>query len=191
MEFDYYDLRLGRNRAAQRTLATQLQGQAAPPLAVFGPLLGFPSDAVLVLSGAGAGLDPRHVAGVVGGDHHRLTATLRPAEAVAPEPGGVYVHNWFTIDGDAVDEFVRLSGEAWPDFEARFDTRIYGLFLAHETATDRADGARRLLLMTRYRDLGEWQVSRDPTTDAMAVFLRRRELTRVSLARACVVIPPG
>ena len=53
----------------------------------------------------------------------------------------------------------------------------------------RRDGARRLLLMTRYRDLGEWQVSRDPTSEAMKVFLRRRELTRVSLARACVLMP--
>ena len=43
--------------------------------------------------------------------------------------------------------------------------------------------------MTRYRDLGEWQVSRDPTSEAMKVFLRRRELTRVSLARACVLMP--
>jgi hypothetical protein len=45
--------------------------------------------------------------------------------------------------------------------------------------------------MTRYRDLGEWQVSRDPTSEAMQVFMRRRELTRVSLARACTVMPRG
>jgi hypothetical protein len=189
LAFDYYDLRLGRDRAAQRTLASQLQAAAAPPLAVFAPLLGFPSNALLVLNRGGEGTDPRQGAGVASGEHHRLTPTLRPTAATPPQPGGVYVHNWFTIDGTAVDEFVRLSGEAWPDFEARFETKIHGLFLAEETAADRADGARRLLLMTRYRDLGEWQVSRDPTTDAMAVFLRRRELTRASLARACLVMP--
>ena len=93
--------------------------------------------------------------------------------------------------GGAVDEFVRLSGEAWPDFERQFETKIYGLFLAAESDADRTEGARRLLLMTRYRDLGEWQVSRDPTSDAMQVFLRRRELTRISLARACTVMPRG
>jgi hypothetical protein len=43
--------------------------------------------------------------------------------------------------------------------------------------------------MTRYRDLGEWQASRDPSSAAMQVFARRRALTRVSLARACVVMP--
>lgn len=184
MEYDYFQLRLGRDRTAQKALADRLH--AAPDtVAVFAPLLGFASNEALVLTRAGAELDL---------DAHsvdRLTPTLRPTQDAPPEPGGIYVHNWFTIDGDAVDEFVRLSGEAWPDFERRFETRIYGLFLAKETETDRADGARRLLLMTRYRDLGEWQVSRDPTSDAMQVFLRRRELTRVSLARACIVMPRG
>ncbi|HEX5380321.1 MAG TPA: hypothetical protein VFW47_17215 [Phenylobacterium sp.] len=140
----------------------------------------------------GAGVDADAVLGapgVVSGDHHNLSPTLRPADGAAPPAGGTYVHNWFTIDGGAADEFVRLSGEAWPDFEARFETRIFGLFLAEESPQDRASGARRLLLMTQYRDLGEWQTSRDPTSDAMAVFLRRRELTRVSLARACLLMP--
>lgn len=182
MEYDYFQLRLGRERTAQKALADRLH--AAPEtVAVFAPLLGFASNEALVLARAGAKLDlPVH-------STDRLTPTLRPTQDVKPEPGGIYVHNWFTIDGEAVDEFVRLSGEAWPDFERRFETKIYGLFLAAESEADRADGARRLLLMTRYRDLGEWQVSRDPTSDAMQVFLRRRELTRVSLARACTVMP--
>ena len=141
--------------------------------------------AALVLARAGAKLElPAHSV-------DRLTPTLRPTQDAPPEIGGIYVHNWFTIDGDAAEEFVRLSGEAWPDFEARFETQIYGLFLAEASDADRRDGARRLLLMTRYRDLGEWQVSRDPTSEAMKVFLRRRELTRVSLARACVLMPIG
>jgi hypothetical protein len=184
LEYEYFQLRLGRERAAHKALADALYAKP-PVVAVFAPLLGFASNEALVLARAGAGLDlgPTQV--------DRLTPTLRPAGDVAPEPGGIYVHNWFTIDGGAVDEFVRLSGEAWPDFEARFDTKIYGLFLAAETEFDRADGARRLLLMTRYRDLGEWQTSRDPTSDAMAVFLRRRELTRVSLARSCLLMPRG
>ena len=184
MEYDYFQLRLGRERTAQKALADRLH--AAPDtVAVFAPLLGFASNEALVLARAGAKLDlPAHSV-------DRLTPTLRPTQDAPPERGGIYVHNWFTIDGDSVDEFVRLSGEAWPDFERRFETKIYGLFLAGESEVDRADGARRLLLMTRYRDLGEWQVSRDPTSDAMQVFLRRRELTRVSLARACTVIPRG
>lgn len=184
MEYDYFQLRLGRERTTQKALADRLHA-TSDVVAVFAPLLGFASNEALVLARAGVEL------GVPAETVDRLTPTLRPTQDVRPEPGGIYVHNWFTIDGEAVDEFVRLSGEAWPDFERRFETKIYGLFLAAESEADRADGARRLLLMTRYRDLGEWQVSRDPTSDAMQVFLRRRELTRVSLARACIVMPRG
>jgi hypothetical protein len=158
-------------------------------VAVFAPLLGFASDQALVLARAGADLSG--APGVLAAEAHRLAPTLRPTADAEPEPKGIYVHNWFTVDADAVDEFVALSAEAWPDFEARFDTRIYGLFLAAETEVDREAGRRRLLLMTNYRDLGEWQVSRDPTSAAKQVFLRRRELTRVSLARACTVKPRG
>ena len=186
MEYDYFQLTLGRERTAQKVLADHLYGSAGVQ-AVFAPLLGFASDQALVLAAAGARVS--FTPGVSASDRVRLTPTLRPIDEAPPQPGGIYVHNWFTIDGGAVDEFVRLSGEAWPDFEARFETKIFGLFLAEEDEADREAGARRLLLMTRYRDLGEWQVSRDPTTDAMAVFLRRRELTRVSLARACVLMP--
>lgn len=188
MEYDYFQVTLGRGRAAQRDLAAHLHGQAST-VAVFAPMLGFASDQALVLARGGATLEG--APGVVSAEHHRLTPTLRPTADVEPEAKGVYVHNWFTIDGGVVEEFVKLSGEAWPDFEDRFETKIYGLFLAAETDADRAAGQRRLLLMTNYRDLGEWQVSRDPTSAAMQVFLRRRELTRVSLARACTVIARG
>jgi len=184
VEYDYFQVRLGRERTAQKALADRLH--ALPDVtAMFAPLLGFASNEALVLARAGAEL------GFASHSVDRLAPTLRPTQDVAPEPGGIYVHNWFTIDGDTVDEFVRLSGEAWPDFERRFETKIYGLFLADESEADLAEGARRLLLMTRYRDLGEWQVSRDPTSNAMQVFMRRRELTRVSLARACTVMPRG
>ena len=125
MEYDYFQLRLGRERTAQKALADRLY--AMPDVtAVFAPLLGFASNEALVLARAGAEL------GFVSHSVDRLTPTLRPTQDVAPEPGGIYVHNWFTIDGDAVDEFVRLSGEAWLDFERRFETTIYGLFLAGE-----------------------------------------------------------
>lgn len=186
MDYEYFQVTLGRERAAQKTLADHLYARPETR-AVFAPLLGFASDQALVLTAAGG--DLAGAPGVLTSERHRLSPTLRPADDNRPMAGGIYVHNWFTIDGEAADEFVRLSGEAWPDFERRFETRIHGLFLAEESAADRSSGARRLLLMTRYRGLGEWQVSRDPTTDAMQVFLRRRELTRVSLARACVLMP--
>lgn len=191
MAYDYFSLTLGRERTVQKALADHLQARLGPELvAVFAPVLGFASNTALVLvKDADAAGTVASAPGLVASERHGLAPTLRPVDEAPPMPGGIYVHNWFTIDGDSVEEFVRLSGEAWPDFETRFEARIFGLFLADQSDADRAQGARRLLLMTRYRDLGEWQASRDPTSAAMQVFARRRQLTRVSLARACQLIP--
>jgi hypothetical protein len=191
LAYDYYDLHLSRERTAQKTLADHVYNALGDrAVAVFSGMLGFASNQALVLT---AGDAPAEVVlqgpGVASAQRHALTPTIRPQPGAKPTPGGVYVHNWFTIDASGFDEFVKLSGEAWPDFEARFDARIFGLFAAEATGDDLQQDQRRLLLMTRYRDLGEWQASRDPTTEAMKIFARRRELTRVSLARACVLVP--
>jgi hypothetical protein len=189
--YNYYELRVGRERNAQRALADQVYASGGTGvLGVFAPLLGYASNEALVLTDQRATSDAVLMgSGVAAAEWTRMSPTLRPHQNALPEPGGVYVHNWFTIDGAAFDEFVQLSGAAWPDFEARFDAKIFGLFAVEPQAAETAAGARRLLLMTRYADLGEWQKSRDPTTEAMKIFLRRRELTRVSLARACVLMP--
>ncbi|HSV04638.1 MAG TPA: hypothetical protein VLI41_15690 [Phenylobacterium sp.] len=192
MIYHYYELRLGRERKAQRVLADQVYSTGGPGiLGVFTPLLGFASDEALVLTDDRASPDAvLKGSGVVAAERHRMSPTLRPHQEARPDPGGIYVHNWFNVDAEGFDEFLRLSGAAWADFEAGFDARIYGLFAIEPTVSEKADGSRRLLLMTRYRDLGEWQKSRDPTTEAMQIFRRRRELTRVSLARACLLAPP-
>jgi hypothetical protein len=190
--YNYYELRVGREREAQRSLAEQVYGGGGPGvLGVFAPLLGYASNEALVLTDERASSDAvLRGAGVASAEWRRMSPTLRPHQNARPEPGGIYVHNWFTIDSEGFDEFVRLSGAAWVDFEARFEAKIYGLFAVEPTAAETAGGSRQLLLMTRYTDLGEWQKSRDPTSEAMKSFLKRRELTRVSLARACVLLPP-
>ena len=190
--FDYLELTTGRERDAVQATARALKAAPVAPVAVFSPLLGYPSNTVLALFPAlegEAALAATQALGVVSALRTRLSPTARPATGAIPLAGGIYVHNWFNIDATASDEFASLSTQAWPDFETRFDARIFGLFLAEESDVDRSQGARRLLLMTRYKDLGEWQASRDPTTEAMKVFARRRELTRVSLARSCLLIP--
>jgi hypothetical protein len=189
--YQYFELHLGRDSTVQRTLAKSVYGALGDrAVAVFAPVLGFASDQALVLLDGDAPADTvLKGAGVVSAQRQRLAPTIRPKPGAQPLAGGVYVHNWFTIDGSGFDEFVKLSGDAWPDFEAKFDARIFGLFAAEASPDDLQQGQRRLLLMTRYKDLGEWQKSRDPTTEAMKIFARRRELTRVSLARACVLMP--
>ena len=192
MIYNYYEVRVGRERNAQRALADQVYGGGGPGvLGVFAPLLGYASNEALVLTDERA--SPEAVlkgSRVAAAEWRRMSPTLRPHQNARPEPGGIYVHNWFTIDAAGFDEFVQLSGAAWPDFEAGFDARIYGLFAVEPQAAETAAGARRLLLMTRYADLGEWQRSRDPATEAMQIFARRRALTQVSLARACLLLPP-
>lgn len=188
MNYSYYELRLNRDRTTQKAVAEHVRAALGDQaVAVFAPLLGFASNQALVLTDAQAPTEAVAGApGVVSVERHSLTPTIRPAVGDRPTMG-VYVHNWFTIDAGGLDEFVKLSGEAWPDFEAHFETKIFGLFAAQPSEDDLMEGARRLLLMTGYRDLAEWQKSRKPAETARAAFARRRELTRVSLARACVL----
>jgi hypothetical protein len=189
MEYNYFELRLNRDRTAQKAVADHVRATlGAQAVAVFSPLLGFASNQLLVLTDARAPLEPvMRAPGVVSAERHALNPTIRPADGAKPAAMGVYVHNWFTIDASGFDEFVKLSGEAWPDFEGHFETKIFGLFAAQPTKDDMLEGARRLLLMTGYRDLNEWQKSRNPAPTAREAFARRRDLTRVSLARATVL----
>lgn len=125
--------------------------------------------------------------GVVSAEAHRLAPTARPAPTDRPQPGGIYVHRWFVIATPSLPEFVELSTTGWRDFEARFETNIFGLFTAEPTERDTAAGETRLLLCTRYKDHGVWEASRDPTTDAMAAFARRQKLTRDTWAASTLL----
>jgi hypothetical protein len=189
MEYNYFELRLKRDRMAQKAVADHVrEALGAKAVAVFAPLLGFASNQALVLTVGDASTEAvMRAPGVVSAERHRLTPTIRPADGAKPAAMGVYVHNWFTIDAAGFDEFVKLSGEAWPDFEGHFETKIFGLFAAQPSKDDLMEGARRLLLMTGYKDLNEWQRSRNPAETARNAFARRRDLTRVSLARATVL----
>jgi hypothetical protein len=131
----------------------------------------------------------RGAAGVEGLRRDRRTPTRRPAAADRPPPGGIYVHRWFVVGTSDLPEFLDLSAKGWPDFEARFDAHIFGLFQAEQTPEDSASGATRLLLITRYADHGVWEASRDPTTEAMAAFMRRQKLTRDTWAASTLLVP--
>jgi hypothetical protein len=127
-------------------------------------------------------------AGISGLKRDRLTPTLRPGASDRPPPGGIYVHRWFVVGTSDLPEFLELSAKGWPDFEARFDSHIFGLFSAEQTPEDAASDATRLLLITRYADHGVWEASRDPTTEAMAAFLRRQKLTRDTWAASTLLV---
>lgn len=108
-----------------------------------------------------------------------LTATARPMSSDrddAPVGPGVFALRWFECRPDDATEFVELSAAAWPAFEAaNAGTRIFGLFRAGDPDADRAPGAARLLLCTRYPSLAAWESSRADTRSPE--FRRRAELT--------------
>jgi hypothetical protein len=191
--YDYLFLRLARapapHPALARTLAAAapaLKGGGGEVVGQFAPQLGWANDEAAVLvrwKGERGDLGPIAAAeGVIEARIDHLEATIRPNDADRPAAGGIYVHRWFAIEAGAEREFVELSSQGWAHFETLFDAAIFGLFRAEPSAADRAENVTRLLLVTRYGDHGVWEASRDPSTEAMQIFVRRQQLTRRSRA---------
>lgn len=200
--YDYLMLELDGAASPAQAFAQQVKGRAArlssaggDVLGLFTPQLGWSARRAALLVGwrpDAVGRDTeveglQTLPGVRKALRTRLTATARPAAGDRPKPGGIYVHRWFVVGASDLDEVVALSLEGWRDFEARFDTNIFGLFAAERSATDVSDGVTRLLLLTRYRDHGVWETSRDPSTAAMAAFMRRQKLTRDTWAASTLL----
>ena len=200
-QYDYLFLTLEPGRAAHRALAERV---AATPLAQAGgaalgqffPQLGWASNEAAVLLRWDPAATEREalVQGVTSGPpvaasvRRKLKPTIRPADGATLAPGGIHVHRWFHVATGAVAEFVELSSKAWPDFEARFDADIFGLFEAEQTTSEAAAGEIALLLITRYASHGVWEDSRDPTTEAMQIFARRQALTRLTRAASTLLM---
>lgn len=196
--YDYLFLELNRGPAARadfvRFLAAGPPGLGGKPLGLFVPQLGWEAaQAALLIEREGDG--ERAAAAIAAAPQVRareasvLSPTLRPRAGDALAPGGIYVHRWFEVARASLDEFVALSGEAWPDFESRFDARIFGLFEVSSGANAaRGADARQLLLITRYASHGVWEESRDPTSAAMQTFARRAQLTRRTRAASTLLV---
>jgi hypothetical protein len=177
-------------------LANALGGTQGRRLGLFVPQIGWTSSQAAALiswrggdSGRSAALAKLGAApGLKSIQSHALTPTVRPVGDALPRPGGIYVHRWFVIEAGAIDEFVALSAEGWADFETRFEANIFGLWTATRNADDLRDGTTRVFLLTRYKDHGVWEASRDPTTAAMKAFARRQALTRVTWNASTLLI---
>jgi hypothetical protein len=123
--------------------------------------IGWFDDQVVVMTfgGEGAradGADADWLAsgpGVTGVEWVELRPTARPTHDAPLERPGLYAHRWFDVSPNNVDEIVSLSADAWPAFEAAYDARIQGLFRSQELPS-------RLLLVTQYASVGEWERSR-------------------------------
>jgi hypothetical protein len=119
----------------------------------------------------------------------KVAPTSRPMAADRPKTGGIYVHRWFVVENANVPEFLALSTEGWRDFETRFEANIFGLFTAERSSLDRQKGVTRLLLITRYKDHGVWEASRDPSTAAMKAFQRRSAITKDTWNASTLLVP--
>ncbi|HEX4184054.1 MAG TPA: hypothetical protein VHY34_12430 [Caulobacteraceae bacterium] len=195
--YDYVAFELPAGRAAWDSLRGQMRTAVVPAvraaagqvLGVFFPQLGFAANegALLVRWPEEAAADKASidVPGATVRSRDQLRATLRPGDADAPKPGGIYVHRWFTVAPANVETFVGLSGQAWPSFEAGFDSNIFGLFRADAPA---ANGDARMLLLTRYADHGVWEASRQPAPTAREAFGSRHELTTSTIARSSILL---
>lgn len=163
-------------------------------LGLFQGQLGFSStEAVLLLRWPTAGRDRlREVdraPGVVTMHPELLVPTVRPGDEDTLKSGGIYVHRWFTVAADQVDDFVSLSNRAWANFEGSYQTQIFGLFTAERTVQDLREGSGRLLLLTHYASHGVWEESREQTRDPNGLFVRRHALTRTTIGRSSVLAP--
>ena len=180
--YDYLTITLERGHLPDFVKAAR---GTAGVIGLFQGQLGFASnEAVVLLRDAPSPDAVRNAPGVHAVDAEVLTPTVRPADGAQLKRGGIYVHRWFTVDGDRVDDFIALSNKAWENFEGSYDTEIFGLFTAAPKG-----GAGRLLLLTWYASHGVWEASRDQTRDPAGFFARRHALTRSTTGRSSVALP--
>jgi hypothetical protein len=201
--YDYLNFTLERGRTAWTAFAAHVRDGAAPAisaaggemLGLFAGQLGFAStEAVLLLRWPTAARDRLReidrAPGVVSMHPEVLTPTVRPGEHDALRQGGIYVHRWFSVDADSVEDFITLSNRAWQNFEGSYQTQIFGLFTAERTAQDVRERSGRLLLLTYYASHGVWEQSREQTRDPSGLFVQRHALTRSTIGRSSLLVLP-
>jgi hypothetical protein len=198
-DFDYVMLTLARGAQARRAFAERVNAAELSAhgrrAGLFVAQLGWEAAEAALLAERGGREDQALQAlldapEVVSSVAHTLKPTVRPQADSAITPGGVYVHRWFEVSQASVADFIDLSAQAWPGFEALFDAEIFGLFEVTSEQTGAPADSRHLLLITRYASHGAWEDSRDPTTEAMQTFARRAQLTLSTRAASSLLIAP-
>ena len=104
-------------------------------------------------------------------DQDEYAATVRPD---APEPitqGGFHVIRWIRMRRADVAEYTQLCLETWPAFEATAACRCYGVFQPFGKGD-----VQKLLMLTWYGSLNNWDVSRGLEPGDKAKWARRSEM---------------
>lgn len=160
----------------------QIERNGAGVFGVFGSLLGLASNQVYLVTFGESELDIQLPSPFERVSTTTLKPTIRPVSHQPVTEPGVYVFRWFRVSSKDVHDIVQLSGEAWPTFEEDFDTRVQGLFVQDTPEPD------TMLLITWYRNMAEWEASRQPRPEARENFLKRHQLTHSALPIATALM---
>lgn len=106
-------------------------------------------------------------------DATAMRPTLRPVNDTPPRRQGNFAFRWFETPRKNWREFLELCEQAWPGFEASYDSQVVGLWQV-EDATE--PQVVRSLLLTRRPDLAMWERSKIPQGAAEAAV--REKLSR-------------
>ncbi len=123
-------------------------------------------------------------------DSQRLAATVRPLNPESPKDPGIYMHRWFGVAKEDWQEFLQLSQDAWPDFEAETGANVIGFWRKLEEQTERVNA----LLITRYPSMAAWEASRGENSRSAAAseawekFVRRHQMTQSMVASSMELI---
>ena len=174
--YRYVEIRVDRGAWPGVVAAARTQPESV--VGLFGAEIGAPASDGVVLSTGSAPVD---LPGASVLATTRLQPTVRPVERPAGlDASGVYAHRWFDLAAADVEELIALSEGAWPEFEAATPgTRVIGLF----RSLDAAEGRARVLLLTYYPSLADWERSRATGGAARAAFARRHQLTDSTIVR--------
>lgn len=186
----------GGQRVLRDQLHAALDSASARLYAAFAPQFGLASDQFVVISCAAEAGDVlpeahkalAHIDGVADVSHHGVEATARPTSSEPLRRHGVYVHRFFDLHPERIDEAVELSARAWESFERVFEVEIAGLF---RTLSDDPEHAQ-LMLLNWYPSLAAWEASRDFERDpeSRKRFARRAELTERTRAITTLLLEP-
>jgi hypothetical protein len=100
-----------------------------------------------------------------------MARTLRPEGPQPPVRQGNYAFRWFVTPEADWPEFLDLCAQAWPGFEAAYDSQVIGLWRCAGAATGAPPdemagpsppGSVRSLLLTRRPNLAMWERSKLP-----------------------------
>ena len=105
-----------------------------------------------------------------------MAPTLRPNAIEPPRRQGNFAFRWFETPAEHWEEFLALCEDAWPGFEASYDSQVIGLWRIEQPENADSNAAIRSLLLTRRPDLAMWERSKQPANEEEAEV--RRKLSR-------------